>query len=67
MRKETLPTDSKLYSNLVFLEKEKWRRRRERMSFTRKIEVLDRLLKMAVELPRLDGAGDEHRRSSGYT
>ena len=67
MRKEALPADSKLYSKLVFLEKEKWHRRRERMSFTRKIEVLDRLLKMAVELPKLDGTEDEHRRSSGYT
>jgi len=54
MRKGDLPADSRRYAEQAFLEKEKWHDRRERMSLTRKIEVLDRLLRMAKELPKLD-------------
>jgi hypothetical protein len=52
--REDLPADSRLYSELAFQQKEKRRRARERMSFTRKIEILDRLLEMSKGLPRLD-------------
>ena len=58
MRKVHLPIDSRRYTERAFLEKEKWHRRRERMSLTRKIEVLDRLLLMARDLPRLDSKDD---------
>ena len=54
MRTVHLPADSRRYTEQAFLEKEKWHRRRERMSLTRKIETLDRLLKMAKDLPRLE-------------
>ena len=62
MRKVHLPTDSRRYTERAFLEKEKWHRRRERMSLTRKIEVLDRLLLMARDLPRLDRNDDAIRK-----
>lgn len=55
MRKTHLPTDSKSYSDQAFREKEMWHRRRERMSLTRKIEALDRLLTMSKSLPKLEG------------
>jgi hypothetical protein len=38
---------------MAFREKEKWRRRRARMSLTRKVEALDRLRLMAREIPKL--------------
>jgi hypothetical protein len=43
MPKMSLPPDSKTYAEQVFREKEKWHRRQERMSFERKLEVLERL------------------------
>ena len=43
MPKITLPPDSKTYAEQAFREKEKWRRRQERMSFKRKLEALERL------------------------
>ncbi len=55
MSKERLPASSKRYAKRAFQEKEKLHRRRERMSFTRKLEALDRLLEMAKELPKLHG------------
>ena len=55
MRKTHLPTDSKSYSERAFWEKEVWYRRRERMSLTRKLEALDRLLAMRKILPKLEG------------
>ena len=53
MRTEHLPTDSRRYSERAFEEKKKWHRRQGRMSLTRKIEVLDRLLEAAKHLPKL--------------
>ena len=53
MKKEPLPADSKSYSERAFIEKEKWHRRRVRMSLTRKIQALDRLLEMSKQFPRL--------------
>jgi hypothetical protein len=71
MKEIRLPADSRRYTERAFLEKEKWHRRRKRMSLTRKIETLDRLLKMAKDLPRLgshDGApGQKPGRSSPST
>ncbi len=59
MRKKALPADSISYSKQAFLEKANWHRRQERMSLTRKIEVLDRLLQMAQSLPKLELANGE--------
>ena len=52
MAKAHLPADSKAYGELVFREKAKWHRRRARMSFQRKLEVLDRLRERAKEIAR---------------
>ena len=52
MAKVRLPADSKSYAELVFREKEKWRRRRARMSFSRKLEELDRLRDWAGEIAK---------------
>ena len=60
--KKPLPADSKSYSEQAFLEKEKWHRRRARMSFVKKLEALDRLLEMGKQLPKL--TGDPSRSSS---
>ncbi|MGH9341964.1 MAG: hypothetical protein ACRD1R_20840 [Acidobacteriota bacterium] len=54
MTKQRLPADFKPSADRLFLEKEKWHHRRARMSFTEKIEVLDRLLLMAETLPKLE-------------
>ena len=62
MKKVHLPNDSRRYTERAFLEKEKWHRRRERMSLTRKIEVLDRLLLLARDLPRLESNDDATRK-----
>lgn len=56
MKMADLPADSRLYAEKAFREKEKWHRRRSRMSLTRKIRALDRLLLMAEEIPRLGRA-----------
>ncbi len=53
MKKMPLPADSKAYGELVFREKEKWHRRRARMSLSRKLEALDRLRERGRELARL--------------
>ena len=53
MTKILLPADSKAYGELAFREKEKWHRRRARMSFARKLEVLDRLRERAREIAKL--------------
>ena len=55
MKKERLPATSKLYSEHAFLEKEKWHRRRARMSLAKKLQVLDRLLESRMSLPRITG------------
>ena len=52
MAKGHLPADSKAYGELAFREKEKWHRRRARMSFSRKLEVLDRLRERAREIAK---------------
>ena len=49
-----LPKDSKAYAELAFREKEKWHRRRKRMSLARKLEALDRMRerpKLKLESP----------------
>ena len=50
MKKETLPPNSKTYGELAFREKEKWHLRQERMSFKRKLEVLERLRQQGIML-----------------
>ena len=52
MAKVRLPADSKTYAELVFREKEKWRCRQARMSFSRKLEVLDQLREWAREIAK---------------
>jgi hypothetical protein len=54
---------SKPLSDRLFLEKEKWRRRQARMSFARKLAVLDELYESVSSLPFLDGRGDSARES----
>ncbi len=53
MAKIPLPADSKSYAELAYREKEKWHRRQARMSFKRKLEVLDRLRQRGLELKSL--------------
>ncbi len=53
MKTVHLPADSKAYAELVFREKSRRRRRRARMSFSRKLEVLDRLREWAREIAKL--------------
>ena len=53
MKKELLPASSKRYSEQAFVEKEKWHRRRARMSLEKKLQALDRLLEMGKHLPQL--------------
>ena len=50
MEKRLLPPDSKTYGELAFREKEKWHLRQERMSFKRKLEVLERLRQQGILL-----------------
>ena len=52
MAKGDLPADPKAYAELVFREKAKWHRRQARMSFSRKLEVLDRLRERAREIAK---------------
>ena len=56
MPKIHLPAASKRFAEQAFAEKEKWHQRRARMSFTRKIEALDRLLEASKTLPELDNS-----------
>jgi len=53
MKKIHLPASSKAYGELAFREKEKWHRRQARMSFSRKLEALDRLRERAREIAKL--------------
>lgn len=53
MKKELLPASSKRYSQQAFVEKEKWHRRRARMSLEKKLQSLDRLLEMNRYMPKL--------------
>ena len=53
MKLEHLPADSTLFAEMAFKEKELLRKRRARMSLTRKVEALDRLRIMAKEIPFL--------------
>ena len=52
MAKVCLPADSRVYAELTFHEKAKWRHRRARMSISRKLEVLDRLRERAREITK---------------
>ena len=52
MTKGHLPADSKAYGELAFREKEQWHRRRARMSFSNKLEALDRLREWAREIAK---------------
>ncbi len=61
MKMEHLPTDSTLFTEMAFKEKELLRTRRARMSLTRKIEALDRLRLMAKEIPYLGRDRDMSR------
>ena len=56
MKDMILPADSKGYSDRAFVEKDRWHRQKARMSLTRKIQALDRLLEMAKFLPKLEDA-----------
>ena len=51
--KAHLPADAKSYTELAFREKERWHQRRAKMSLTKKIEALDRLLEMRRHIPKL--------------
>ncbi len=53
MKQTPLPADSTLYAEAIYREKDKYHRRQARMSFARKLEVLDRLINMRKHLPRL--------------
>ena len=52
MAKRHLPADSRAYAEPVFREKAELRRRRARMSFSRKLEALDRLREWAREISK---------------
>ncbi len=56
MKTVHLPADSKAYAELAFREKASRRRRRARMSFSRKLEVLDRLREWAREIAKISPA-----------
>ena len=53
MRRVSLPADSKRYSEMAFRQKESYHQRRRRMSFARKLVVLDALLEARRHLPKL--------------
>jgi hypothetical protein len=46
------PDDSRNLTKRLFAEKERWHRRQARMSFARKLLVLDNLFESAKDLPR---------------
>jgi hypothetical protein len=52
MRRVSLPADSKRYSEMAFRQKERYHQRRRRMSFARKLAVLDTLLEARKNMPR---------------
>ncbi len=55
MTKAHLPRDSKQFSELAFEAKEQLRKKRTRMSYTRKIASLSRMLEMRSKVPDLRG------------
>ena len=55
MKNAHLPADSKSYTEMALRGKEKWHRRRAKMSLTKKIEALDRLLEMRKHIPKISG------------
>ena len=57
-----LSIDSKAYSERAFREKERWHRRQARMSFKRKLEILDWLREAGGSLPKLVVEQNEVRR-----
>lgn len=59
MKKASLPADSKSYTEMAFREKEKWHQRRAKMSLTKKIETLDRLLEMRKHIPKISSGDDK--------
>lgn len=59
MTRACLPRDSRQFSELAFKAKEQLRKRRARMSYTRKIASLSRMLEMRSKVPDL-------RDNSGY-
>ncbi len=65
MPKKDLPADSKSYAELAFREKERWHRRRARMSLARKLEVLDRLRGLYKKRPRIIGRRAQSGRGTG--
>jgi hypothetical protein len=59
VKKAHLPADSKTYTEMAFREKEKWHRRQARISLTKKIEALDRMLEGRKHIPKISrGAGN---------
>lgn len=61
MKPRPLPIDSKAYSERAYREKERWHRSQARMSFKRKLEVLDWLREAGASLPKLVNEQDEGR------
>ena len=55
--------DSKHLSERLFLEKEKWHRRQARMSFARKLGILDELYESVSSLPVLGSGGESARQN----
>ena len=55
MINEHLPTESKTYTELVYREKEKWHRWQTRISLTKKIEALDRMMEGSGHIPKISG------------
>ena len=56
MSEAPLPRDSASYTRLAIAEKERWHRRQARMSFQKKLRVLDRLRESAAWLRELHDA-----------
>ena len=59
MKKARLRADSKTYTELAFREKEKWHRRGAKMSRTKKIEALDRLLETRKYIPKISSGAEK--------
>ena len=53
MKRVSLPPGSKRYSEMAFQQKERYHRRRRRMSFARKLAILDTLLEGRRHMPKL--------------
>ena len=52
------PEDSARSAERIFAEKAKWHRRKARVSFARKLTVLDKLFEDAKRLPRFKRHGE---------